>query len=489
MKVRNRATVGMLAAFVVTSGSTITLQSQQTKQRTARVSSLVAQTRSRHAAPAQTPSNEVEKIQPTKPTETSAETPATNSASDPRQVIAEPKAKETSQPAPSTGVELKAASDPITELREQIAAAPAGPDRNRLQLKLVDQLIAADKQSDAVTELHLFTSTNDFDPQGLYNAANALAKLGDSDGAIAAYRKAIDQRKGRYSRALNNLGVVLLREGRWDESHEALLAAMKLENFHYPEATYNLGRLYSARGEVDLAVHEWRRVLAINPEHTAAKQALASASSEDRIAVRPAKEMAIDEASVANISATTAQSMRATTGRSSSSPKVMAVDQVTYDFLQRARTSSERNNPADAVESYRKVIARQFGYFAPANLELSYALVTLKRNDEAMANLQQVVDRDGARFPISYYHLARLYELRGDLKRAEELFNQAVYAYASKNSQFLLDLSRVREKQGNIAGALETLEQYVKEMQQQGRQLSWSEARVAALRAKLAAPK
>jgi len=33
--------------------------------------------------------------------------------------------------------------------------------------------------------------------------------------AISAYKTAIEQRKGYYSRAYNNLGVMLLRAGRW----------------------------------------------------------------------------------------------------------------------------------------------------------------------------------------------------------------------------------------------------------------------------------
>ena len=39
----------------------------------------------------------------------------------------------------------------------------------------------------------------------------------------------------------------------------------ELENFRYAEASYNLGRLYSARGESDMAVREWRRALSIDP--------------------------------------------------------------------------------------------------------------------------------------------------------------------------------------------------------------------------------
>src|ERR1044071_1550581 len=143
-----------------------------------------------------------------------------------------------------------------SDLHEQMDSA-SGPERNSLRLKLVGELVAAGKKAEALTELRSMVSMDVFDPQNFYNAGNAFARLGDNEGAIQAYRKAIEQRKGHYSRALNNLGVVLLRTGRWDEAYEALASALKLEGFRYAEASYNLGRLYAARGENDMAVREW----------------------------------------------------------------------------------------------------------------------------------------------------------------------------------------------------------------------------------------
>src|SRR5262245_23270329 len=133
--------------------------------------------------------------------------------------------------------------------------------------------------------VNAIANSNEFNPVGFYNLGNGLARLGHNEAAIAAYRKAITQRKGFYSRALNNLGVVLLRTGRWDEAQEALASALRLENFRYAEASYNLGRIYSARGQNDLAAREWRRTLTIDPQHDAAKQALANAGNEERIVV------------------------------------------------------------------------------------------------------------------------------------------------------------------------------------------------------------
>ena len=302
------------------------------------------------------------------------------------------------------------------------------------------------------------------DPIGLYNLGNAYARRGDNEAAIAAYRKAIEQRNGHYSRALNNLGVVLLRAGRWDEAQEALQSALRLENFRYAEASYNLGRVYSARGQHDLASREWRRALLINPQHEAAKQALANVRNEERIVV------------------VTPSPVKSVRPPAPAAVKAVELDQASYDLLQQARSAAERGKMTEAVDNFRRVLSRQNGYFPPANLELSYALLRLNRYDEALTNLLEVSKRDGARYPISYFHIGRLYERNGDLKLAEAAFAQA----APTNSQFLLDLSRVREKLGDYKGSLEAVERYVKLMQDQGQKPVWSDERLAELRTKAA---
>src|SRR5215211_387575 len=175
--------------------------------------------------------------------------------------------------------------DPVTDLRDQIQSAATASDRIRLQLKLADLLLSNGQKTEALVELNSVANSDAFDPIGFYNLGNAFARLGNTEPAIAAFRKAIEQRKGNYSRALNNLGVVLLRAGRWDEAQEALQSALQLENFRYAEASYNLGRAYSARGQKDLAAREWRRALLISPQHDAAKQALANVGTEERIVV------------------------------------------------------------------------------------------------------------------------------------------------------------------------------------------------------------
>ncbi|MGH9958529.1 MAG: tetratricopeptide repeat protein [Pyrinomonadaceae bacterium] len=402
-------------------------------------------------------------------------------------------ASDATEVAPET---TAAPQNKIAALRDEIAGTSNEQERARLRLKLANHLAEAGMKPEALSELRSMSAEDLFDPQGLYNVANAQARMGDSEAAVVSYRKAIDQRKGRYSRAYNNLGVVLLRLGRWDEAYESLMSALRLENFNYAEASYNLGRLYDARGENDLAAREWRRALAIDPNHLAAKNALARAGSagEIRVARTPASAPSrVTEKSTRRLpeserppsNSTPADKPREKPSRESS--PAFSVDPETYAFLKSARAARDRSRHGEAVENYRRVLARMDGYFAPANLELSYALISLKRNDEAIVSLLPIVKKDGTRFPIAYYHLARLYDLRGDLRLVEENFSQVAESYGESNVQFLLDLTRVRERLGNLSGALASLERYLSVMERQGQKPNWADERLGALRQKIAA--
>lgn len=356
----------------------------------------------------------------------------------------------------------------------KIEPEPSPEERLRGELILVDQMVAQGKKQEALAKLQLLAAEDRFDPRGFYNIANAFARLDATDSATSAYRKAIQQRKGNYSRASNNLGVILLRQGFWDQAYDAFLDALRTENFHYAEASYNLGRLYAARGEMDRAVREWRRAVRVEPNHHAAVQALGNVRSVSTTTPEDTKPVG-------------APTKTSGTSVTSGTSAKFTLDSENFDLLQRARTAHEQRRYAEAVENFQRVIARSGGYFSPANLELSYSLIELRRNDEAIASLLLVAEKDGARFPISYYHLGRLYEQRNDLKLAEENYLRATQSHQTDNAQFLINLSSVREKRGDFTGALVALENYVKRMEQQGRRPEWTDARLKELRDKAAA--
>jgi tetratricopeptide (TPR) repeat protein len=168
--------------------------------------------------------------------------------------------------------------------------------------------------------------------------------------------------------------------------------------------------------------------------------------------------------------------------------RTLSVDRETYDLLERARAAREAGSNLEAVNFYNRVLARRGGLFPPANLEASFVLSELNRHEEAIASLQKLIAKDGARYPIAYFHLGRQYEALGQLAAAANAYSRAAAAYREKEPQFLLDVSRVREKEGNIEAALAAMEEYARVSGQRGRTPEWTAERIAALRQKKAAP-
>jgi tetratricopeptide (TPR) repeat protein len=371
---------------------------------------------------------------------------------------------------------VAAAGDEFEELKSQIASASNPAERGRLRQTLAARLAESGRKAEAVELLRSMLAEERFDPPFFYNTGNALARLGESNAAVEAYRKAISQRHGNYSRAQNNLGVVLMRLGRWDESEEALNNALKLENYTYAEASYSLGRLHALRGEAGLAIAEWQRTLRLDPGHADAVVALARALAEDG---DPAQGLAVldsftsragksgaplpREVAVARgeIVAATNVAEEERGGRrpaevveaprpssASRSEGGSRPEKVSPDYPREARTSSKQLRPLvvgreaysllmsardaradkhdeEAVALYRKAIEANGGYFAPANIELGYTLTGLHRNEEAAASLLVVLRKEGARYPVAYYHLGRIYEHLGRFPEAGDAFQRA----------------------------------------------------------------
>ncbi len=405
------------------------------------------------------------------------------------------------------------------EAGEAPKGAKSDAERARVRRAEAEQLAAEGRKAEAIAELRAMSGEVRFDPAHFYNVGNALARLGESSAAVEVYRKAIAQRRGNYSRAQHNLGVVLMRLGRWEEAREALSSAVRLEGGSYPEASYNLGRLHALRGEAGLAIAEWTRTLARKPDHADAAIALARALAEDGDPDRglsvldtyakrqeargtPAsREVAIARGEiVAALNVSGAESRtRARAAEGETSPMAggpfrrtgahnpFAVDQQTYELLRRARSARESERHEEAATLFRRVISNRGGYFPPANLELGYALISLRRDEEAAAPLSAVAERDGSRYPVVFYHLGRLYERLGQLRRSSEAFTRASTLYGDANPQILVELSRISEKEGDLRAAVEAMERYVRAGERAGDASEWARARLTLLREKLSA--
>jgi tetratricopeptide (TPR) repeat protein len=108
-----------------------------------------------------------------------------------------------------------------------------------------------------------------------YNLGIALNNQGDTDGAIAHYRQAVELRPS-YAEAHYNLGRLLAQKGRPDEAIAHYEKALEI-NPADAEAHNNLGATLFASGHVDEAIAHYRKALAIRPDYADASCNLASA--------------------------------------------------------------------------------------------------------------------------------------------------------------------------------------------------------------------
>jgi tetratricopeptide (TPR) repeat protein len=164
----------------------------------------------------------------------------------------------------------------------------------------------------------------------------------------------------------------------------------------------------------------------------------------------------------------------------------LVVKKQTYELLRRARHARDSDSDEEAVALYRNAIESNGGYFAPANLELGFTLAGLSRDEEAIASLLLVIRREGARYPIAFYHLGRFYEHMNRLAQAGDAFARAAELLGDESPQFFVDLSRVREREGKYVDALAAATRYVSQMEKTGSAPDWARERVAHLQKKLA---
>ncbi len=88
---------------------------------------------------------------------------------------------------------------------------------------------------------------------------------GREDEAIAKYRAAL-QRYREFPAAWNNLGVLLMEQGRYLEAGECFAAAADLAPLD-PRPTYNLGLTWDRAGYLEEALRHYNRALDRDPRY------------------------------------------------------------------------------------------------------------------------------------------------------------------------------------------------------------------------------
>ena len=108
-----------------------------------------------------------------------------------------------------------------------------------------------------------------------YNLGNALEKKGLTDEAIKQYLQAL-RIKPDYEKAHNNLGIALEKKGRIDEAIKHYLQALRIKP-DYGEAHNNLGIALNKKGRTDAAIRQYMAALRAKPDFICALNNLGSA--------------------------------------------------------------------------------------------------------------------------------------------------------------------------------------------------------------------
>jgi tetratricopeptide (TPR) repeat protein len=103
----------------------------------------------------------------------------------------------------------------------------------------------------------------------LYNIGVCHYELWQTDEAIDFYKRAINERQGKYPRASYALGVALEDSGRLAQAKQAYEQTLRFDD-NYSPANFHLGVIASNRGDVETAARLFRKALRQTGEHVPA---------------------------------------------------------------------------------------------------------------------------------------------------------------------------------------------------------------------------
>ena len=96
----------------------------------------------------------------------------------------------------------------------------------------------------------------------LYEKASNLIKLGRFQEAKKLYEAVVSLDPG-YVEALNNLGIIYIREGDFDAAKENLEKAVRLNPRHV-ESYYNMACLYAIKGEAEQGLEYLKKAVSLD---------------------------------------------------------------------------------------------------------------------------------------------------------------------------------------------------------------------------------
>ncbi len=143
------------------------------------------------------------------------------------------------------------------------------PDAPDLRLGLAEVRRRRGNAAGAVAPLRAAVEQYPHHVEARLKLAGALAAVGRTDEALAAYREALRRDPVHHAEGWNNLGFLLLRDGRHAEAVEPLRRSVALTPTS-AEARANLGAALLGQGDLDGAAEQFEAALRYRPDYTPA---------------------------------------------------------------------------------------------------------------------------------------------------------------------------------------------------------------------------
>ena len=282
-------------------------------------------------------------------------------------------------------------------------------------------------------DISLYTHIVSLNPEVPFihrNLARELNAAGRPAEGLAASRIAVELNPG-YARAHITLGISLLALDRCDEAAKSLQRALALDPGD-KYARYNMARTRRCQGRFVEAIEWYRKSLDADPEYAAAHAGMGRALFRLGRYEQAAESLA------------RAMSLRPDTPTS--------VFQLLADAL-RAQQRYE-----EAIERYRAVLQIDPGY-APAHAGIGYALLEMRRYEEAVESLARSVSLQQESPEAADRHVAmgRAFVALGRTEAAEEHYARAL-EFDSRNPRALDSLAVLRFQHQRYEEALHLYE-------------------------------
>lgn len=325
-----------------------------------------------------------------------------------------------------------------------------------------------------------------------YVSAVQLERVGNLDGAIGEYRKALQMERS-FPEASGNLGLLYAQKGMHDEALVELakgLSANSNPRYHkamgmilaqrkvYPLAIHHLseagrelardtdiglalGEIYSATGKADKALEEYRRVLVVDPNQEQAHLRMAAIFMERS---QPGKALEeLKRAETANPQNREIHLLMAAIYDGQGDAK-----QAEYHYLLGGKPKKEpvlqavaaQPADADAVSVLHASLKESPDKAVEIYEKLGNAYRTAGRDSDAIAAYREAAHRNSTSSDL-YLNLGILYEKGDKLDEAVVAYKQAIQANPA-NADARLRLANIRNSRGFYQEAVEQYVEFLK---------------------------